>query len=269
MHQHEPIPRARRQVKDKRAKAVRADMVDPRPVVTKRDIVRCVALECALTYTESQALVSAIFEVICDEIMETRSVKLARFGRITVIMQESAKSKGKKPPPISYMRLCLDYRQKNYVNELAEQMGKEITGLTVENVNGFPVARIDPEIYPRLGVFHPGPEDNITTAKGRASLSFLRTVLQRQQEKAKKRLGIEEDPIEKQRKAVERELFYRDNKREWTGGFRTLSWRFINGERPKSIQEIFDRHDAQDHDGRFRDQARQCRRGAWARETTE
>lgn len=269
MHQHEPIPRARRQAKDKRAKGARSEMVDPRPVVTKRDIVRCVALEGALTYNEAQAMVSAIFEVIYDEIMETRSVKLARLGKITVIMQESAMSNGKKPPPISYMRLTLDYRQKNYVNQLAEKMGKEIAGLTVENINGFPVTRIDPELYPRLGVFRPGLQDNISTAKGRSSLHLLRAVLLRQQEKAKRRLGIEEDPIEKQRKAVERDLFYRDNKREWTGGFRTMSWRFINGERPKSIQEIFDRHDAHDSDGRFRDQARQCRRGAWARETTE
>ena len=269
MHQHEPVTRPKRRTRDTNQKHDWWQMVDPRPVITSRHIVRCVALECALTYREAQALVSAIFEVMAEEIVEGRSVKLGRFGQITVIMRGGRQSGGKKAPPSAHMRLKIDHRQKSYVNALAEEMGKEIAGLAVENIDGFPVVRIDPEIYPRLGVFNPGMQDNISTPRGRFSLWMLRSALKRQEDKAKKRLGIEDDPIEKQREAVARDLFYHTTKRPQRRGFRALPFRFLNGERPKEIQEMFDRHEAHDPDGRFRSQARRGRRSTEPPETTE
>lgn len=239
----ERIPRPLRASKDDTTPPNTAALTDPRPKVVKRDFVVAVAMECALTYSEAQSMVEAILDVIREEIIEGRSVHLKRFGRIRSAMTKQGGCIKKGKPPTAQTFLKVDHRQKEWVIEQLIKTRNGQHGIKFEDIDGYPVAQIDPDVFMRLGVFRTGGKDNVSSARARSHLARLRKSLEKRAQKVRAKLGIEDDPIERQQDAVDRDRFYQSIRRPWVGGYRTLPNRFLDGKRPEAIQRIFDKVD--------------------------
>lgn len=240
----ERVPRHNRKRQDRFVKAQRNKVLDPRPKAGRKEFVTAIAMEGALTYGEANVMLDAILDVLREEIVEGRSVYLARFGRINTMMRRKAVQRGKSKRPSAYITLKMDYRVKTRINEALSENRNNQHGIRIKDVDGYPVVDIDPDMFMRLGIFYGDYRDNISTKTSQVYLRRLRNMMKRRSDRAKEELGIQDDPIEKQRAAVAKDLFYQNLKHKWQGGYKAMYTRFLDGKRPEKIQAIFDRFDA-------------------------
>ena len=66
--------------------------------ITRADIVDAIVRDIGLTRQDSSAFLERVLELVCQELVEDRSVKLARFGNF-VVRRKNARV-GRNPRPV-------------------------------------------------------------------------------------------------------------------------------------------------------------------------